>query len=161
MSIFNRVVDEMSINKSLREEGKNINIPFPFSRFSRYLPGIQKGRYYIITANSKVGKSQVADYLFLYNPFNFVRNNKTNIKLKIFYFTLEMNKEEKIKQAIAHFLYRKSAKGIRISPETLDSQFENYILEDKVLTEIKGLKEEFEEFEKCVTFIDNIRNPFG
>jgi hypothetical protein len=44
----------MSTNKFLREQGRDINIPIPFPRMGRYLPGIQKGRYYIVTANSKV-----------------------------------------------------------------------------------------------------------
>jgi hypothetical protein len=52
--IFDRVLDVMSTNKLLREQGRDINIPIPFPRMGRYLPGIQKGRYYIVTANSKV-----------------------------------------------------------------------------------------------------------
>ena len=159
----------MSTNKVLREQGRDINIPLPFPRMSRYLPGIQKGRYYIVTANSKVGKSlifigrrksQIADYIFLYNPFKFISTSKTNIKLKIFYFTMEMNKEEKVKQAISHFLNQQDRKLI-ISPERMDSQFQDYILENSVLDKVKGLKELFAKFESCVEFIDDIKNPYG
>ena len=160
MLIFDRVVDTMSTNKVLREQGRDINIPLPFPRMSRYLPGIQKGRYYIVTANSKVGKSQIADYIFLYNPFKFISTSKTNIKLKIFYFTMEMNKEEKVKQAISHFLNQQDRKLI-ISPERMDSQFQDYILENSVLDKVKGLKELFAKFESCVEFIDDIKNPYG
>lgn len=160
MLIFDRVVDTMSTNKILREQGRDINIPLPFPRMSRYLPGIQKGRYYNVTANSKVGKSQIADFLFMYNPFKFISTNKTNIKLKIFYFTMEMNKEEKVKQAISHFLNQQDRKLI-ISPERMDSQFQDYILENSVLDKVKGLKELFTKFESCVEFIDDIKNPYG
>lgn len=160
MLIFDRVVEQMETNKNLREEGRHINIPLPFPRMSRYLPGIQKGRYYIITANSKVGKSQIADYLFLYNPFKFITRNKTNIKLKIFYFTLEMNKEEKMKQAISHFLFDHDPKII-LAPEKMDSQYADYILDKAALDKVKALRDEFARFEDCVEFVDSVRNPFG
>jgi len=150
----------MSTNKLLREQGRDINIPIPFPRMGRYLPGIQKGRYYIVTANSKVGKSQIADYLFLYNPFKFINKGNTNISVKVFYFTLEMNKEEKIKQAISHFLHE-SNKSLIISPERMDSQFNDYILESSILDKVKGLREVFERFETSVEFIDDIKNPYG
>lgn len=160
MLIFDRVLDTMSTNKLLREQGRDINIPIPFPRMARYLPGIQKGRYYIVTANSKVGKSQIADYLFLYNPFKFINKGNTNISVKVFYFTLEMNKEEKIKQAISHFLHE-SNKSLIISPERMDSQFNDYILESSILDKVKGLREVFERFETSVEFIDDIKNPYG
>lgn len=160
-NIYKRVLQELETNKRLREEGKHINIPFPFRRFAQYIPGIQKGRYYLVTANSKVGKSKITDFLFVYNPFFLVRNTHTDIRLKIFYFTLEMSKEEKIKEAISHFLYRKSKGSIKESPEVLSSQFENYILGDDVLNQIQTLGDIFKDFEATVEFIDDIRNPTG
>jgi len=161
MSIFNRVVQELETNKRLREEGKHINIPFPFQRFSKYVPGIQKGRYILVTANSKVGKSKITDNLFVYNPFFAVKNTHTDIRLKILYFSLEMSKEEKIKEAMSYFLYRKSKGKIREAPEVLSSQFDDYILQDHLLKEIQNLDEIFKDFESKVEFIDDIRNPTG
>lgn len=52
--IHKRVIDELKYNKYLRESGKQISIPFPFEKFSEYYPGVQKARYTIVTANSKV-----------------------------------------------------------------------------------------------------------
>jgi replicative DNA helicase len=161
MSIYTRVVQELETNKKLREEGKHINIPFPFQRFSKYIPGIQKGRYVLVTANSKVGKSKITDNLFVYNPFFTVRNTHTDIRLKVLYFSLEMSKEEKIKEAMSYFLYRKSKGRIREAPEVLSSQFEDYILEDHLLKEIQDLDDVFKDFESKVEFIDDIRNPTG
>jgi hypothetical protein len=52
--LFDNVFEQIKQNKRLREQGKDICIPFPFQRFSQEIPGIQKGRYIITTANSKV-----------------------------------------------------------------------------------------------------------
>jgi len=160
MSLFERVVsEELEKNKLLREQGKDIVIPFPFERFSKYVPGTQKGRYIIVTANSKIGKTKITDYIYLFNTIDFALSRKTNIKPKIFYFTLEISKEDKMKEAIAHKLY--IDKGITLSTQQMESLFNDYILEDSKLDIIKSYKEYFQYFEETVTFIDNIRNPFG
>lgn len=156
---FDRVLKEIKENKKLREEGKDLLIPFPFPRFSKYVPGIQKGRYFICTANSKVGKTQICDFLFLYSPYYFVKERVSNIKVRIFYFSLEMSKEDKVKQAIAHKLYRDT--GAILSTDKIDSLFKDYTLTNEVLSQIESYSEWFEEFEKTVTYIDNIRNPYG
>jgi hypothetical protein len=54
MELFNNVYEGILRNKRLREEGKDISIPFPFPRFSEEIPGIQQGRYIICTAGTKV-----------------------------------------------------------------------------------------------------------
>lgn len=54
MSIFETIQKE---NKTRRErvlEGKYNCIPFPFKRFRKIYPGIEQGKYLIITANQKV-----------------------------------------------------------------------------------------------------------
>lgn len=157
--ILDKVLKELERNKKLREMGKDITIPFPFPRFSKFIPGVQKGRYYIITANSKVGKTKLADFLFLYNPLMYTLTQKTNLKVKIIYFSLEMSKEDKVKEFISHFLFLK--KGIKISSDVMDSVYKHYILEEKILKEIYNLKEELVNLLNKIIFIDEIRNPFG
>ena len=159
MSIFNRVVKEIEDNAILRKEGKYIAIPFPFKRFSRFFPGIQRGRSYLISANQKVGKTKITDFLFMYSPYEFVKSQKSDIQLKIFYFSLEMSKEDKIKEYLSYLLFKKY--GVRKSPEEISSLFEDYILEDEIMQQIKSLGPEIKEFEETVVFIDNVRNPFG
>lgn len=55
MSLFKRVYDGL-IEKRDRILSGMINcIPWGLPRFENQLPGIERGRYYLITANSKVG----------------------------------------------------------------------------------------------------------
>lgn len=157
--MLKKVIEELKRNKQLREEGKYIGLPVPFPRMKEKFPYITKGRYIIVTANSKVGKTQITDFLFLYWPFIFQRELKTNLKFKIFYFSLEMSKDDKIKAAISFFL--NYYKGIVANPDKISSQYDNYILDDGLLGEIEDISSLVEEFLDMVEFIDETRNPFG
>jgi len=160
MSIIERVIEELKENKQKRLKGEDILIPWlNLPKLSTVLPGVQKGRYVIITANSKVGKTQIADYLYLYEPLNYILNNKTNLKLKIFYFSLEISKEDKLLQMISNKIY--NDKKYIISMDNLKSYFKGYVLEDRVEQLIDSYKDYFTRVESIVTIIDNIRNPHG
>lgn len=157
--IFDRVREEIVTNKKLREEGKDIIIPFPFPKFRREVPGIMKGIYTIFSGNQKAGKSQACDYMYMYNPVNFIKDTNTNIDLKILYFSLEMAKEAKMRQAIVHRLFM--TRKLILSTRQLRSLYEDDILSDDILRFIDSEREWFEFFEDKVDFIDSIKNPYG
>ena len=107
-------------------------VPLPFQRFRLWWPGIEKKRYFILTASQKVGKSKLADYLFVYEPFFYALEHPEQVRYKVLYFTLEMGKEEKINEFLCHLLFRLD--NIRISPTDLkstnvDNPVPQYILE--------------------------------
>lgn len=56
MSLFSRVHDDLKERRSRILEGKINCIPWGLPRFENQLPGIEQGKYYLITANSKVGR---------------------------------------------------------------------------------------------------------
>ena len=51
---FTKVFRDLVERKERAEEGKYNCIPFPFPRFRKLFPGIERGRYLIITANQKL-----------------------------------------------------------------------------------------------------------
>ena len=104
-------------------------------------------------------KTQITDWLFLYNTIQQVIEYNLNVRLKVFYFTLEMTKEEKMLAAFANILYVKE--GIRVAPKDLRSTKADKMLSDEHLEIIKKYEPYFEKIEEVVTFIDDIRNPFG
>ena len=104
-------------------------------------------------------KTQIADWLFLYNTIRQVVDYNLNIKLKIFYFTLEMSKEEKMLSAFSNILYVKE--GIRLSPKDLKSTRKDGILSEKIIDIIKKYEYYFEKIQEIVEFVDDIRNPTG
>ena len=160
MSIYNRVKNTLKLNKQNRLEGKLNCIPWSFKRLTKVLPGIQKERYQIITASSKVGKSQITDYLYVLEPIEFVINNpNTNVKVKIFYFSLEMSKEDKLMNFLSYKIYKDTGKVI--DPLHLQSVFNHYILDDEIEALLDKYDEWFTKLEEIVTIIDSTRNAYG
>lgn len=160
--MIDRVIIGLEENKRRRDSGELISIPWTLPRLSKVLPGIVQKRYTIVTANQKVGKTQIADFLYMYQPIEWLYKNKySGKKLKLFYFSLEMNKEKKILAAISYKLF--TDHGYIISPENLQSIFESYIIDQKIIDIIKSPKMMawLKFVEEVVEFHDDIRNPFG
>lgn len=159
MSIFNRAKDRVNRNKERAEKGLLNCIPFGFPRFEQYLPGIMQKKYYLITSNSGVGKSQITDSLFLYNPYNHILNNsETDITVKIFYYSLELDKESKIIKGVSKRLYEKY--GIIADVNLLQSYGKKYC-SDELFEKFKECKDYFEKLEDICTFYDEPINPYG
>jgi len=70
-----------------------------------------------------------------------------------------MTAEEKMLAAFSNLLYLKE--GVRISPTDLRSTRVNNVLSEETLSLIEKNKEYFQKIEDTVTFIDDIRNPYG
>lgn len=104
-------------------------------------------------------KTQITDWLFVYNTIRQIIDNGLNIKLKIFYFTLEMSKEEKMLSAFSNILFVKE--GIRIEPKDLMSTKKDKVLSIETIELIKKYEPYFNKIQEIVEFIDDIRNPTG
>lgn len=142
----------------------NINcIPFPFKRFRKELPGIERKKNYIITANSKVGKTQIMDYLFVLSVVMYAYQNKDKVRVKILYFSLEMSIQEKLAQFTAFWLYQHSKGKIRVDTKQLNSLNENSPLPEEILEllDSQEYKDFFDFLEETITFEESIRNPYG
>jgi len=158
-SLFSRVYENIVDRRERLLSGKINCISWGLPRFEENSPGIEQGKYYLITGASKAAKTQLTDWLFLYNTIQQVIDNGLNIKLKIFYFTLEMSKEEKMLVCFANILYVKE--GIRISPTDLKSTKADRNLSQETLNTIKKYEPYFNKIEEIVEFVDSIRHPTG
>jgi len=159
--MINEVLEDLRVRKERVESGIPNLIPSPFTRFSSEFVGIEQAVYYLVTASTKVGKTQIADFMFLYAPFFYAFNNRERIRLKIFYFSLEMSKQQKIRQFLCHLLFVLSRGKVRVDPKELRSSRE--AISDEILNMLN--QEEYIEyykfFEENVIFIDDVRNPYG
>lgn len=52
MSLYNRVYDNLLERRDRILSGRINCIPWGLPRFENHLPGIEQGKYYLITANS-------------------------------------------------------------------------------------------------------------
>lgn len=161
MDVFDRSIEKLIARRQRILDGLINCIPLSFPRLRKWLPGIEKRRYTIITANQKIGKSKLADYLYIYEPFFYMIEHPDQLRAKVLYFTLEMGKEEKFYEFLCHLLYRLD--GIRISPTNLKSTDADRPCPEEILTLIKSEKyqEYITKFKDMVTYIDDIRNPTG
>ncbi len=161
MELIQRVVSLIKESKKKVENGGINCVPLNFRRFSHEVPGVEQKNYYQVTAYTKVGKSQITDKMFMYDPLFFAMEHPDLLRIKIFYFTLEMSKEQKMIQMISHLLWRKYR--IRKSPKELRSVQSNSPLSEETLNliESEGFQKTMEFFESRVEFIDDIKNPTG
>lgn len=158
---FDRALEKLKERRKRILEGKINCIPLSFSRLRAWLPGIEKKRYNIITANQKVGKSKLADYILVYEPFFYVLEHPEQVRLNILYFTLEMGKEEKFYEFLCHLLFRLD--NIRISPTDLKSTSTDRPVPENVIELLESEKYQryIDKFKETVIYIDHERNPTG
>lgn len=160
--IYKKVLEQINDNRERRLRGESVTIPWSLPRISEVLPGIEKQRYNIVTSNPKGGKTQLTDFLYVYDPIDWLEKNpNSDIRLKIFYFSLEISKEAKIRAAMSHKLFKDY--GINISPQNLLSVFNKYVLSDNIkgIIESPAFTKWLEHFESIVEIYDEIRNPYG
>lgn len=157
--LFNRTYEDL-INRRKRLLSGKINcIPWGLPRFEEESPGIEQGKSYLATASSKIGKSQITNWLFVFNPIRQIIDEGLDIKLKIFYFSLEMTSGELMRSIFSNILYLKE--GVRVSPKDLRSTKKDAPVSPEILELIIKYKPYFDKIEEIVTFIDDIRHPTG
>lgn len=157
-SLFQRALKRIEENRN--REFNCISFESLFPRFSDYLPGIMQKTYYLVTANSKAGKTQISDFMFLYHPYNFIKNNpNSKIKLKIFYYSLEMDLESKIVAGISKHIYETS--NMIVPTNVILSMNRKNRLSDDVYQKIISAEKYFEQLEDYLVISDAQQNPTG
>ena len=136
-------------------------IPLPFKRFRSELPGIEQGQYVVITANQKTGKTQLANYIYLFEALDYAFENPNKCSVHIIYFALEESVQKIIERYMSHLLWKLD--GERYAPADLrstssDSPVPKHIIE---LLKSDPYQERFRFFEKCVQFETEDTNPTG
>lgn len=158
---FRHVLSEIEENRQNHQQGYFNCIPFMgMERLERFLPGVEQDTYYLLTANSGVGKSKLARYLFIHNPYHYLKANPdTDIKLTIKYFSLEESKKKVILSEISRYLFTEH--GITISVKQLQSRGRYNTISSDILVKIQEAEEYIEGFLEVVDVVDSIRNPTG
>lgn len=87
--------------------GLNKGLPHGLSRLIEFIPGIQQSTYYLVGAESGVGKSAFVNNCFIFNPIDWYLSNKNNtdIKLKIHYYSFEISKDIMLYKAVCRKIY--------------------------------------------------------
>lgn len=162
-NLYESSLTSLKEKKQRVKDGKLNCIPFNLGEFTLEVPGIEREQIVIVTAGSKVGKTQLCDWLYLYTPLEFTLENPDKCNVKILYYSLEVSKQKKIQQMMCYLLAKKSKFDIRVSLKILNSVFQNQPVDDEILELLDT--EEYREFgqhlEEHVNFEDSIRHPTG
>lgn len=162
LELLNKIKSNLVEKKERIERGGINCIPFPFERFRRFFPGIQQGRLFVVTGATKSSKTQLTNYLFIYNTVLYNYNHPNVIKAKVFFFPLEETKEQ-ISLRFAAFLINYITKGKeRISPADLESTDERKPVQQKYLDlmDTKEFKDIWSIYEETIIFCE-LRHPTG
>jgi len=155
-NLYDETLSKLRENKGKRLSGEIIAIPWSLPRLSRVLPGIEPEKIIVVTAGPKVGKSQLANFLYVFQPIDYLfEHPECNLDIRIFYFSLEISKEAIIRQAMSYRLFKKY--GIIISPQKLLSVYTDYVLDDNIEKLLEIEKPWFDFLESKMDLQDEVR----
>lgn len=130
-SLIKRLYTHLETRRDKILSGQINCIPLPFYRFRSEIPGITQGTYYLVSGATKSGKSQITNYLFVYNSILYSYNHPEQVIPKIFYYNIEETAESITLRFVSYLLY--TLDNIRISPIDLESTNSNNPLSKDIL----------------------------
>lgn len=155
------VIDNLEERRRNVAKGGVNCIPLPFERFRSEVPGIEQGQYVVITANQKTGKTQIANYLYLFKTLDYCFEHPDKCSCHIIYFALEESVQKIIERYMSHLLFKLD--GYRFAPADLRSTSMEFPVPSEVIELLKSEKyqERLRFFEQCVQFETENTNPTG
>lgn len=107
--------------------GTNIGLNNGLPSLSNYIYGTHKGRYYLVGADSGVGKTTLSDFMYIFNAY---RSAKMMGKpLYVFYYSFEISLEEKKARWVSYYL--KTQLNISLSPDYIQGRIPGMMVTDQ------------------------------
>lgn len=145
--------------------GGGVNcIPLPFARFRSQMSGVEQSKYYVVTAPTKAGKTQLASFIFVYSVLDYAYENSDRCRCHIMYFPLEETPQRIRERYLSHLLWQLDK--MRLSPSDLRSTDPEYPVPQEAIDLLKEDRycRRLDFFDSHVEFItdacsaDGIRN---
>lgn len=136
-------------------KGMNAGLGNGLQRINRYIYGTQRGRYYLIGADSSVGKTTLADYMFVLRTWADAKAK--GIPIKIYYCSFEMSKLDKIARWVSYYIYLNTGKCIP-SEFIIGRINGKYVLDDDLPIIMKAYQQ-VQEMLKDIILIDGAVHP--
>ena len=119
--LIESVLNELEERRNKILSGGLNCIPSPFKRFTADFPGLEQSQYVVVTSFTKGGKSQIVNYMFVFELVWFAYFTKADIDFHIIYFALEETKKKITQRFMCWLLFKVSHGKIRINPTNLRS----------------------------------------
>lgn len=149
---------EQEVNDGLA--GRNAGIPMGFTRLNNYV-SIRKANNYLIGGYTGSGKTSLIDDAFVLNPVDYyLRHNKSDLHLKIVYYSMERRKNFKFAKWISRRIFLDTGNIIPVT------RMMGWVNKEQRLTKdehdlIKAHRDYIEGILSVVTIMDMPENPTG
>lgn len=150
--------EQLKNDVELGMSGRNNGIPMGFNRLNKHI-GIRKSIYTLIGGNTGSGKTSFIDDAYVLNPFDWYisKANKTDVKLRIIYRSMERNRTYKLAKWISRKIFLDHAIIIPV-PKLLG--WTEKMTKDE--HDVFLMYEDYVgEMESVITIIDGPENPVG
>lgn len=158
-TLFEQTQHMLRERKEKAESGKFNCIPLPYPHLRKWIPGLERGKYILLTSMQKIGKTKFTDYTFVYKTIEFILSHP-EIKVKILYFSLEESAVTKMLEYESYLLNKLSSSAVSISElRSVDRPIDGKLLD---LLETKRYRQYIDKFEEIVEFASiRDKNPTG
>lgn len=144
--------DSLMYNVKEGLAGKNVGVPFEPNFVSESIYGFQRGRYYLIGAESGAGKTTLGDSI-LFSVYDNIKDGP----FTIIYYSFEISKIIKRAKYAARCIYKRF--NVLLSPNVILGI--ERPLTSQEFRMVLDVAEEVDSFFKNVVFIDESLNPTG
>lgn len=136
----------------------NNGIPMGFNRLNRYI-GIRPSMFFLVGGNTGSGKTSFIDDCFVLNPFDWYisKENKTDIKLKIIYRSMERSSTYKYAKWVCRRMFLDH--GVILSVNKLLGWTDK--MNDEEYKMFLSYESYMEKMKEVVTVIEGPENPVG
>jgi hypothetical protein len=136
-------------------KGRNLGIAISLSNLNRVLFGIHQRRYYLIGADSGVGKTSLANYVFVLEAY--VQAKLAGKRIKIFYYSFEIAEEDLVIKWAVEII--KIKYDIDLHMDYLQSRIPGMVLTDEHNDMLDDALDFIAEMMQCMTIVDTPKNP--
>ena len=91
-------------------KGLNVGWENGLTNVNKYIYGTHQARYYLIGADSSVGKTTIADFMYTLKLWEYAK--RTGKRVKIFYCSFEVSKVDKMARWVSYYVFNKFGKHL-------------------------------------------------
>lgn len=161
-ALMRKVFSSLKEQVARGRQGLNTGLPTRLTRLDSFTTGIQQSNYWLVGAETSVGKTVFVRDQFIYQPYQHWLANKDKFNINFIDFSLEMTAEQNLASLISKDIYRDYGKAV--SKEVLLSKGRDIngnarILSDEYHEIFESYEEAYEEFEKHMFIVDDEVSP--
>lgn len=135
--------------------GANIGVDNGLPGLSRYLYGTHRGRYYLLGADSGVGKTTMADFMFILRAWAWCKAHGR--KLHLIYYSFEISKQEKQARWVSFFI--KATYGRDIPSDYIMGRIPGLMVSDSDMLMIRHAYTFVDDIMANIIFVEDAVNP--